>query len=68
MRPLDDSPISAQARKVVEGYMRRYGHDWEKVRAELRLDFDLLMQGGSGARLFAHALDDMFHEIRPTGA
>jgi len=67
VRALDDSPSSGAARKTVEVLMRRHRHDWDKVRHDLRIEFDLLFAHGStGSKLFAMALDDMFFEIRPT--
>lgn len=60
------TPIEKAASKVVNHYVELFDGDWKEVRKEVRRDIDLLLgHGGSGARLYAVALDAVYHELAP---
>jgi hypothetical protein len=57
------------AQRCVNEYVERYDGNWKEVRRELLREIDLLFQHGStGAKIFAYALDQAYHDLKPDGA
>ena len=60
--------LQRQATKVINDYIENFGGDWTKVRAEVLRDVEWLFRYNTeGAKLYAYALDDIYHELKPKG-
>jgi len=61
--------VYRQAVKCINDYVEHFGGDWKEVRREVLRDIDFLFREGTdGAKLYAYALDGVYHEMKPEGA
>lgn len=62
------STLYTQATKVINDYVEHYEGNWKEVRKQVLLDVDFLFREGTdGAKLYAYALDALYHELKPEG-
>ena len=60
------SPIERAACRAINHYVEVFEGNWKEIRIEVLRDIDLLLQnGGEGHKMFAYALDRMYHELAP---
>ena len=58
--------LRKQASKVINDYVEHFEGNWKDVRKEVLRDVDFLFRHGTdGAKLYAYALDAVYHEMKP---
>jgi hypothetical protein len=60
------SDLDRAATQTINAYAESCEGNWKDIRKEVLRDIGFLFRhGGVGARMYAYALDKVFHELKP---